>query len=238
MKKIFIFVIIFITFSRYAYCDEKYHLVTSDFPPFTFAKDLKVTGFITEIIREALIREKIIHDFEVLPWPRALDYALKNKNYAVFATYKRPEREKLFKWVGPIVDSNWTIFSLKNSTIKATKLEDLKNYAIGGLIGEAFPVYLSENGLKVEFSSVPLTNLQKLKHKRIDLWATTDLVGLELSNREKTPLKIVLNVKKESFYLAFNLQTSDIIIDKLNKTLIMMSSDGSIKKILKKYKIY
>jgi len=41
-------------------------------------------------------------DIEVLPWARAYEIAVNQPNIVLFETIRRPEREELFKWVGPI----------------------------------------------------------------------------------------------------------------------------------------
>ncbi|WP_407644451.1 transporter substrate-binding domain-containing protein [Dongshaea marina] len=46
-------------------------------------------------------------DIKVYPWARAYNDALKGPNKVVFATTRTKEREKLFKWAGPIVTTPW-----------------------------------------------------------------------------------------------------------------------------------
>jgi polar amino acid transport system substrate-binding protein len=237
MKKLIVLIISNIFILTNSLGEELFHILTDNYPPISFEENSKVLGIATEIISEAFQREKIKHDFEVLPWARAYNDALKKENTAVFATYRTSEREALFKWVGPVVDLSWTLFALKSSNIKAKKIEDLKEYEIGGCIGEAFSDFLISKGFILQLVSEHIRNIIKLQHKRIDLWATDDLIGWEISNKQKIAIKTVLTVKKQPLYLALNLATKNSVVNKLNQSLINMKNNGFIENILKKYKM-
>ena len=50
-------------------------------------------------------------DIAFLPWARAYNLALNNKNVLLFSTTRTEAREALFKGVGPILKSNFVLFA-------------------------------------------------------------------------------------------------------------------------------
>src|SRR4051812_9894106 len=61
----------------------------------------KLTGFATEKLKVVLARSGIEADFMHYPWKRAYVLATTQSDTCVYSTTRLPEREKLFKWVGP-----------------------------------------------------------------------------------------------------------------------------------------
>lgn len=75
----------------------------------------------------------------------------------------------MFKWVGPIGENDWVLFSLANPHtkmpyIKIKSLEEAKNYVIGAYKGDATSNYLhSISYLKVEDTNLDLNNEKNFK---------------------------------------------------------------------------
>ena len=78
-------------------------------------------------MKELLKREKIEFTLEVFPWARGYKMALNEPNTALYSTTRTPERETLFKWVGPLASNDWVMFGKKGTKIKLNNLEDAKN---------------------------------------------------------------------------------------------------------------
>jgi len=78
--------------------------------------------------------------------------------------------------------------------------------------------------------------VKKLAAGRIDLWATGEYLAPYLANQEKTTNpKPVFVFKETQMSLAFNKETPDDLINKLNEILAAMKADGTIEKINAKY---
>ncbi len=86
------------------------------------------------------------------------------------AVVRKPEREVLFHWIGPIADRNIYLFKLKSRTdIKLKSVEDAKMYEVGSVIAAASGDFLESKGVKVRRVSRYKQNLYMLLKGRIDL---------------------------------------------------------------------
>jgi polar amino acid transport system substrate-binding protein len=85
-------------------------LLTENFPPYNmakdgknFAKDENINGIAADIVREMFKRAGLTYSLTLrFPWERVYKQALENPGYGAFVMARLPDREKLFKWVGPI----------------------------------------------------------------------------------------------------------------------------------------
>ncbi|KAB8031779.1 substrate-binding periplasmic protein [Fluviispira multicolorata] len=219
---------------------EKIILTTEDYPPFNMTENGKITGIATDILREAFKRANIEYSLEMYPWVTAFQMTLKQKDTGVFSAVKTPEREMQFKWVGPIAEDNWVLIALKGSKIKINQFEDAKNYLIGVYNGDALYQHFMKSGFTIG-KNIILTpkdrlNAVKLKEGHIDMWATESKLGFWLAKVEKVDnLKVLYVIKKTELYIAFNLNTDQNIINKLNFSIKEMKDDGTVDKINKLY---
>ncbi len=115
------------------------NLVTEDYPPFNIVnpKTGEVTGMSTEKVQELMKRADEKYTIAAYPWSRAVQMAQNNPETCVFSTSRTPGRETLYKWVGPLVRNNWTIFARADDTRRPKTLEDLRTYVIGGYRNDA-----------------------------------------------------------------------------------------------------
>lgn len=226
----------------------EFNLYTEDYPPYNMPKEEtngdnanEIVGSSTDIMKEIFKRTKIRYSMELLPWARAYNYALTKSNAVVFAASRTPEREKLFKWVGPIGENDWVLFSLidpktKTPKIKINTLEDAKKYVIGAYKGDATSNYLHSLGFTVDDTNLDLNNEKKLQAERIDLWASGKQLGNWIFRKNKiNNIAPVFTLKTSVLYAAFNIQTDDAVIATLNKAIQDIKKDGTYNKIMKKY---
>ena len=95
---------------------ETFQLKTENYPPFNMHNsNSRIVGVSTDIIRFLFRSSKINFEMELMSWQRAYKLALEKENYAVFSTTQTPERQDLFKWVGPIISNKW-VFLKKGSS--------------------------------------------------------------------------------------------------------------------------
>jgi len=94
-------------------------LLTENFPPYNvsingknFAQEDHIDGIAVDIIREMFKRAGIQYNMTLrFPWDRIYKLALEKPGYGVFVTARLPEREQLFKWVGPIGPDDWVCWA-------------------------------------------------------------------------------------------------------------------------------
>ena len=84
--------------------DYKLEISTGELPPYSYTINNQLTGLAVDIVREIQKRVKNTQKIRVFPWNRGYNMTLKKKGYALFTTARTKQREKLFKWVGPITN--------------------------------------------------------------------------------------------------------------------------------------
>ncbi len=223
--------------ARAAAWPELINVVTEHSPPSSMLDGQRVVGYNSDKVREMLTRAGFKHNMELLPWKRAYTQAIRQGDSCVYATTRTPEREPLFKWVGPIDQGEWILFARADHAFHIQSLDDVRNLRIGTYNGDAREEYLRSRGFQVESVQDELANPKKLLMNRIDLWAASMRVGSNALERHGLADKIVpvLVFKSIKVYLACNPAMPDAVIDKLNATLEAMARDGSIKKIERRY---
>lgn len=206
-------------------------------PPASMLVGDAVGGRETEKVREALRRTGTDYHIDLLPWKRAYLTALKQAATCVYSTSRTPEREQLFKWVGPTDEAEWVLFGLKDHSFPLRRLEDARALRIGTYNGDARDDYLRSRGYHVDPSNNDLSNPQKLLLKRIDLWAVGMRTGSQVTSQYQWSDRIVplLVFNRVKVYLACNPGVPDRLVEQLNAAIADMRRDGSMARIERKY---
>ena len=153
--------------------DSGLRIITEDYPPYNFVdKDSNVTGQSTEIVEAILDKTGAQADIEVMPLSEGLALAQKGPNVVIYSLNRTPQREELFKWVGPIGNYEQAFYAKKGSTIEINKLEDAKNVdKIGVYKGDAGAQFLASQGFtNLDESLTDTEALQKLMDGKVQLW--------------------------------------------------------------------
>lgn len=223
---------------------EQINLLTENFPPYNmavdgknYARDGNIEGIAADIVREMFQRADIDYTLTLrFPWERVYKTALETPGYGAFVMARLPEREALFKWVGPIGPDDWVLLARADSTINLTSLAQAKNYNVGAYKGDAIADHLASQGLQPSLALRDQTNVEKLQSGEIDLWATGDPAGRYLARQQGvTGLKRVLRFDDAQLFLALNKQTADETVAKLQAALEQMKSDGTVEAINGRY---
>ena len=216
---------------------EHYPPYNIDLSPAEISSKKIISGSSTDIVREIMKRSGYKHNMELLPWKRAYRQAQEEVFTGVFSTTRTESRENLFKWVGPIAENNYVIMTSEKSNIVINSLNDLKRYTVGVYGGSAAAAILEKENIPVEIVPRDHLNALKLERERIDLWFTGRLQGLYLAkNNGVKGLKEIYKTPSRYMYIAFNLETSDIVIEKLNIILKEMEADGFVESVYTKYR--
>jgi hypothetical protein len=144
-----------------------------------------------------------------------------------------PDREKLFKWVGPIGPDDWIMLAKADSKITLETLDDARKYKIGAYKGDAIAETLTKQGLKPVVVLRDQDNAKKLVSGQIDLWATGDPAGRYLARQEGVNgLKTVLRFNSAELYLALNKDVPDETVAKLQAALDQLRKEGVVDDIM------
>ncbi len=223
---------------------ESLVLLTENLPPFNmsvtgnnFARDDNVSGISADILRAVCERAGVECQLILrFPWQRVYQQTLDDAGYGLFSTARTAEREKLFKWVGPIASNDWVLFAKGDSAIQLGSLEDARRYRIGGYKDDAKTQFLLDKGIEVQTALRDAENVRKLERGQIDLWVTSDQAGRFVARQEGVEsLKVVQHLYKADLYLALNRQTPDELVQKLQRTLDSLRAEGALKSIEARY---
>ncbi|OOQ41953.1 amino acid ABC transporter substrate-binding protein [Pseudomonas fluorescens] len=219
-------------------------LLTENFPPYNmakngknFAQDENIDGIATDIVREIFKRADITYSLTLrFPWERIYKLTLEKPGYGVFVMARLPDREKLFKWVGPIGPDDWIMLAKADSKITLETLNDARKYKIGAYKGDAIAETLAKQGLNPIVVLRDQDNAKKLVNGQIDLWATGDPAGRYLARQEGVSgLKTVLRFNSAELYLALNKDVPDETVAKLQAALDQMRKEGRVDEIMAQY---
>ncbi|MBD8121530.1 MULTISPECIES: ABC transporter substrate-binding protein [Pseudomonas] len=219
-------------------------LLTENFPPYNmaadgknFAQEANIKGIAAEVVRETFKRAGIGYSMTLrFPWERIYKLALENPGYGVFVTARLPEREKRFKWVGPIGPDDWVLLARADSPIELSSLEAARPYRIGAYKGDAIAVELARQGMKPVTVLSDKDNARKLVDGQLDLWATGDPAGRYLARQEGiTGLKTVLRFNSAELFLALNKDTPDAVVARLQGALDQLRKEGVVDSIFAEF---
>jgi len=240
IRKLYLIVIFFFSVP-FLYASNNVIVALDDYRPLNYLVEEKLQGPSVDIVKllfnEINEKENIIY----LPWKRGYETAQKKENFAVASTTRTKEREKLFKWVGPLAAKKFIIYALKDSHIKINTLEDLLKYSIGverSTISEQ--MLLSRGITNLSKVNYPKQNLGMLLLKRIDLWSISSSTFHETLKNEKVfsnQFESVYVLKQAKLYIAFNKNTPNEIIKKWQDAYDVLIKNGKIKEIFEKHNV-
>src|SRR3546814_14559978 len=114
-----------------------------------FAQDENINGIAVDIVREIFKRADISYSLTLrFPWERIYKLALEKPGYGVFVMARLPDREKLFKWVGPIGPDDWIMLASEDSKISLETLDEARKFKVGAYTGDAIAETLPNQGPK------------------------------------------------------------------------------------------
>jgi len=239
------FALIIFPFQIHAGTIPHFTILTEEWEPYNFKKDGIVKGISTDML--VLMLERIgskqkRKEIMLIPWARAY-YMLQNKPGTIlFTTTRTEEREKMFKWVGPIFEIELNLYALKKRNIKIKSLEDVKKYRIGTQRDDVVESLLvKKTGMNVtdfERVAASISNVKKLHAGRIDLLPQskeTTIIKCREAGIDPDEFEAVYTLDKKSNYYAFHKDTSDEIISRFQAAFDALKNEGKLLEIFHNY---
>lgn len=223
----------------------KLNIVTESWRPYQYTEMGQLKGLSVDLLEKMLERSgssQNREDFMVLPWIRAYKIALNTPNTILFSVTRTPEREALFKWVGPIFENATYLIAHKRSNIRVTDARQLRSYNFGTIREDASEIFLKRIGVdQSQFTrnAKTVSNLVMLEAGRIDMvvcsWDSlvqdAGLVGLNPDDFE-----IVHKIDSSDVSYALHIRTPDSIVNTLQNALDVLKKDGTFQQIWKKHR--
>jgi polar amino acid transport system substrate-binding protein len=234
---------------------EKLRIIGEDsFPPYNYyvtdGKKIKkeIKGFTVELIKLILSDIGIKNEatIELFTWARVLKIIEKEPNVLILDIVRNPDREELYKWVGPIAPREIWLYQLAaRKDIHVTSIQDVKNYSVGVMRGssssEKLMKYGFEEGINLAFVAKETQNTHKVMRGRVD-FVTFSPVELESRLKLLTP-PVNINIfepayllsGEHDYFFALSKSTPNEVVIKLQAALDNIKNDGRYLKLWKKY---
>lgn len=219
---------------------EIIQLMTEEYPPVTFMKDGKVTGFVTDMVREISVRQRIPDNIRLTSWRNAYDMAVINPNVALFSAERTKEREKLFQWVGPVGKNSAIFYAKKGSGIRINSLDEARKVAAIATTANWFTEQdLKSRGFTNLVSApLPTNNVWQLMQGEVQLSVFTDITVAEIvknAGYRMDDLEPIFTLSNTYFYIAMSLGTPLEEVRKWQSALDGLKADGAFEKIYRSY---
>jgi ABC-type amino acid transport substrate-binding protein len=224
--------------------------ITEQYPPYNFEENGKLQGISVDLLEKVWEKMNVSLNrsiIKLLPWAEGYQKTLMENNTVLFSTDRSPEREQLFKWVGPMGSDRTVLLTKADRNLSISSPQDLKKYKIGAIEDDRAAQMLLADGIKkedliLERTSEPI--IGKLKNGSIDAWAYGDITGiwlLQQSGENANDYKVAYVLGENNVYYAFNKETPDSIVKSFQKAFDYVKSNKDqsgvtdYEKILTKY---
>ena len=218
-------------------------IMTEDWPPYNYIEQGELKGFSVELVQTMMDGLGITAEIKVYPGARGERYLRKHDNHMLFSLFRTPQRDKIYKWIGPISnDSVYFFKSRENTQVKIHNLEDAKKVKRIGSSHEGMILnFLLENGFEnIVKQSQWQTNMKLLVEGKYDLIANTPLavkyrlkiLNYSSDSLEQTPVKLF----SLPLYIGCSKTMPDATIEKWQNALDLIKASGKYNLIYNKYK--
>lgn len=143
--------------------------LTEEFPPYNYTKGSEVTGSATAVVRALAANLGEPVSIQVLPWLRAMEETAAGPNKMLFVGARTPEREKRFKWIGPILKTDMILLGHKGPEIPFLNTLETANILVQAQ-GPCHERLLQLRARNIETAMDELTNARKFLGGRSPLW--------------------------------------------------------------------
>lgn len=215
-------------------------IIAAETPAMSFSEGQMAKGYCVDIVNELQRRIGTNYKIEFFPWVRTYKMGLHLENVVLLCPKRTTEREKLFKWAGPVFESSTNFYKKRGTKIEITSLEKAK-HAKGILAPRNFYAisHLKEIGFTniVEVNTIELGLLMLFKGREplMILEETQVKSLLKEVNKDAKEIEVAFKLGPSVNYFAFSNKTSDDQVEKWQKVLDQMKKDGTMAKFYAKW---
>jgi polar amino acid transport system substrate-binding protein len=217
-------------------------IVTEDWPPYNYIEENEAKGFSVEIVRWLMKELNADYPIQVLPGVRAREVLDKGPRVMLFSMLRISDREKLYKWIGPLADDSIYFYKKKGSDLRIRTIEDVRNVKSVSCrhVGLVYTTLVKNRFTNLDVSSNPASIYLKVIAGRCDLaigepplgviyWLKKSAVPVD--SLQQTTVKLM----DAHLYIACSKDISDQEILLWQKALDRMKVSGEFHKVYHKY---
>jgi ABC-type amino acid transport substrate-binding protein len=218
-------------------CDQPCKLRAFDKFP-----DSLPTSIVLEMFKITKDTPKIL----VMPWARAYDNALTDKNVLIYSIAKTEKREKLFEWVGDILIERYFVWSLKSpnqDSVAEAVSQNFKNQSFATYRGSNEFDYISQMpNIKLYSVVYPNQRIQMVLANRVDYFIENEQTLKESCLQmaiDCERFQKVTEIKSLStpLSIAINKNSDPALIKQYQTAFSSLLSSGKLKQLVDKWKI-
>lgn len=222
---------------------EPYRIITEEWAPYNYLENNHISGMTTDIVRAIMAFTGDDFGFEVVPSMRA-SYALQRRPKTImYSMFRTPERESLYKWVGPIVEEAIYPYQLADAEPQINTLQELLQAPrittrTAGLIPDTLQ---SQGFTNLDRSAAGTRQLyQMLVAGRTAIIVGDTAAGMMYQSRQLniapgTLRQIPVELYRSSLYIAFSRDADDKIVAAWSHALQTLRHSGELDRIKRKY---
>ncbi len=216
------------------------------YPPYSYSENGKAKGVYVDVIKLAFSKiPEYDVTFKMTAWKRAIAMTKQGKTIGFFPPYYSDERTSWTKFSEPIVNETSAIFA-KNKTLKNKQNFPNDFYGLTVCLNRGFTLLTGGYDFKkaIEDKKIKLIEannnkdcLTRVKRDMADFYINDQLIDISAFSSIKRGMDINSNfghigftLKDKKYPFMKDLQ------DKFNSTIKQMKTDGTIDKIVQKYK--
>jgi len=217
-------------------CRADLHLVTENMPPYNYVdpRTGQVIGLSVALLSAAAAHAHIkIADIQQMPMVRAIELARSQADTCVLPLIRTPEREPLFRWIGPYAVNRWVFYARNDFKPVIQSLDDAKRYRIGSDIHGRKTAYLKGRGFTaLDLAPEDALNARMLAVGRFDLWLAGLYEGQAFADQAGVVnIHPVFEVARVDYYLACNPHLAATTVDAMMSALRTMAKSGEAARI-------
>lgn len=219
-----------------------YQVVTEEWAPYNYQDNNRLTGMTTEIVQAIMARTGDDFEMLLLPSMRA-SYVLKQRPKTImYSMFRTPEREPLYKWVGPIVEESIHAWQLSSAPPLDT-LEQLQRATQittrhAGLVPDRLQAQGFENLDRSAVDNRQLYRMLLAGRTRVivgDTDAGVAYYSRQLDIAPGTLRQIPVELYRSSLYIVFSRDGDDDVVAAWSRALEQLRESGELRRIQDRY---
>lgn len=243
MKPSILFLVLLCSLSGAMARAATYQIVTEEWAPYNYEDNGQLTGLSTEVVQAIMALTGDDFETALLPTMRAT-HALQNRPRTImYSMFRTPEREPLYKWVGPIVEEAIYPYQLVGSAAPITSLEQLMHAPQittrhAGLVPKTLDSLGFKNLDKSAAESHQLYRMLLAGRTEVivgDTDAGVAYYSRQLNIAPGTLRRVPIELYRSSLYIAFSRDSDDALVAAWAAALAKLRRSGELARILQRY---
>ncbi len=218
----------------------RFTILTETWIPYQYEKKGRAEGIAVEVMLRLLKRvgsRQGRDDILFYPWTRGYRTALRQRNTILFLTTRTRERERLFRWVGPLFRNTTCLIAKKSRKLRLSSPTDLCRYTYGTVRDDVGEQLLLRAGVflsRIIRNTSHYNTIKMLAAGRLDLVVqnfsgfTTGARALGLNPDD---FACVYRLSSNAVGYAFNRETPDWIVARFQRAFTALEREGTLDAI-------